>query len=145
SEGESETAVVKLTITPQYAFLPFITHNFHVSDEPNNVCTQAYPLQINQIHPFYANDRNDWYEFELTQTQAVRVELTEFTPIEGQLVVASGSCGQGNLTLVGHNADFSPTKIINLGEMAPGRYYIWVITEVPTSSGTPYKLNIIAN
>ncbi len=145
SEGESETAVVKLTITPQYTYLPFIAHNLHISDEPNDECEQAYPLQINQIQPFFANDRNDWYAFDLTQSQSVRIELTEFTPVEGQLVVASGVCGQGTLQLEGHNADFSPTKIINLGEMAAGHYFIWVITENPTTSGIPYKLKIIAN
>ena len=68
------------------------------------------------------------------------IELTEFSPKDGQILVARGTCG--SLKLIGHNGDFSTTKIIKLGVLEPGRYYIWQITEPDKINQKPYKLRV---
>jgi hypothetical protein len=71
------------------------------------------------------------------------VELTEFKPEEGQILVAKGSCAEPKL--IGQNGDFSTNKTIKLGELEAGRYYILLITDGPKNNRDPYKLRVKVN
>lgn len=142
----SQPARLTLRLRPQLRYLPLIQNDYFrqpAEDEPNNLCSQAFPLQINRIYAFLAEDRHDWYFFNLTQPQTVRVEMTNFIPEAGQIVVASGSCDL--LRRVGNNGDFATVKIVELGRLPAGRYYIWVINDGRFDTGARYNLTVHAN
>lgn len=143
--NSSDVAISTIFIRPQLTFLPVVANGFlyrPLSDEPNNNCGQAYPLLLNETADFLANDRDDWYTFVLPSAGSVRVELTNFLPEEGQVLVASGSCADNTLVRIGQNGNFATTKVINLPQLAPGRYYIWVINDGPTNIQQPYNLRV---
>lgn len=140
-DGTDESVQRRTTIVirPLIMLLPVVAYDpVRTTDEPNDTCAEAFPLRLDQVGSFGAEDRDDWYVFDLPQTSNVRIELTNFLPQEGQMLVASGVCGQ--LTRIGQNGDFAPTKVIELDALPPGRYYIWVITDGPRTMGVPYNL-----
>jgi hypothetical protein len=148
SDGSDLSQPARLTIRfrPQLRYLPLIQNDYFrqpAEDEPNNVCSQAFPLQVNHAYAFLAEDRHDWYFFNLSQPQTVRVEMTNFIPEAGQIVVASGSCDL--LRRVGNNGDFATVKIVALGRLPAGRYYIWVINDGRFDTGARYNLTVHAN
>ena len=129
---------------PTYSlFLPLVTNNFITQNalgEPNNSCDNAFPLSLNQTKQFLAEDVYDWYEFTLNGTSDATLSLTNFVPVAGQMTVWQGDCQ--NLTLIGHNGDFSATKTINLTNQAAGTYYIWIINDGPINNVDKYNLLI---
>ena len=132
-----------VVVRPQLAFFPVMAHEAanQRSDEPNNICAEAFPLATNVRGQFQANDRNDWYSFSLTSEGIVTVELTNFMPKGGQMLVASGTC-TGGLTRIAFNGDFATTKVVSPGRLGAGTYYIWVINDGPTDTGVPYDLRV---
>ncbi len=140
-DNATGTAVISLHIIPQYIFFPVIANSsMPLSDEPNNNCNQAYPIPLNQTRSFEAEDVNDWYSFDLDKTYDVTIKLTNFAPEEGQILVAKGACG--NLSLLGQNGDFATEKTIKINNIGAGRYYIWIIIDGPTNTGSPYNLKV---
>ena len=141
----SSTSIANVVIRPQYVFFPVLTNYaaHQLVEEPNNSCQEAVSIATNTSYEFMANDANDWFSFSLSRSAGTTVELTEFGPKDGQILVAEGSCG--DLKLVGHNGDFSATKIIKLGILKPGRYYIWLINDGATNIQKPYKLRVKVN
>ncbi|RMG94042.1 MAG: hypothetical protein D6706_14450 [Chloroflexi bacterium] len=138
SINANTTATLK--IAPLYAlFIPLINYNT-VIGEPNNICEEAYPLAPNISYHFLPDDINDWYWFDLSDTGDVTVALTNFIPVDGQIVVWRGSCD--NLEFIANNGNFESTKIINLGTQENGRYYIWIINDGPLNTHQPYTLQI---
>lgn len=113
------------------------------SEEPNDTCVEAVGLRPNITEFFRAEDTNDWYYFDLRAAADVTVELRDFTPGRGQLIVASGQ-GCGNLALVGSNGDSHPSKDVALGRRQPGRFYIWIINDGTLTAPNPYRLYIRA-
>jgi hypothetical protein len=111
------------------------------SDEPNNTCQEAYPLSINVPYEFQAEDRDDWYSLSINTTSNVTIELTEYEPVEGQILIAKGQCD--TLERIGHNGDYSTNKIIKLDDLQIGRYHIWLITDNVDTIGEPYKYNLM--
>lgn len=119
-------------------FLPVIVRNNDAA-EPNNGCAAAHPMSINSDHLFFANDKEDWYRFELAGAGNLVVELSNFVPITGQIIVYRGSCPTPEFVM--NNGNFLPTKIVNVGPAGPGTFFIRVITDGPFSA-TPYKLHV---
>lgn len=128
-DGIDGSSLVKSTITlvPMSIFLP--VNIVPRSDEPNNACGEAFPLQTDKSNSFAPNDANDWYRFELENMSGLRVELSNFVPEEGQILLLAGSCG--NLRRVANNGNFAMTKIIEVGPQPPGTYFIWIINDGP--------------
>jgi hypothetical protein len=125
---------------PVYFFMPIIGRR---GEEPNNTCSGALGLQTNRTESFHANDRDDWFYFNLTQAADVTVELRDFSPARGQIVVASGqNCN--SLQLVGHNGNGQPNKDVSLGRRQPGRYFIWIINDGVFDRTNPYTLLVRA-
>ena len=134
---------VSVNINERYlAYLPAMLNNYAAaSDEPNNACSQAYPITVNQTYAFLANDVEDWYWFDLGSATAVTVRLTDFIPQSGQIVVYSGTvCG--NLAFLGNDGSQSTTKTVAVPSATPGRYYVRVINDGPSNTTTPYHLLI---
>jgi hypothetical protein len=141
-EGASKTATSRVVITPKLVFLPAVAGqpiSLPISDEPNNSCTQAFPIANNVPYEFLADDKDDWYSFTLDKPGDVIVKLTNYMPPEGQILVAQGQCG--TLTRIGHNGDDTLDRAVNLGRLLAGRYFIWLITDNPGAI-VPYNLTI---
>ena len=141
--GKSNIATSHIVVIPKLVTLPIIAKSkpspVPESDEPNNNCQKAYPLKNNVPYEFLAEDRHDWYSFTLNSSANVTVDLTDYEAEEGQILVAEGECGA--LIRIGHNGDFSANKSISLDNLAPGAYYIWLITD-HFSTGEPYKYKL---
>jgi hypothetical protein len=106
--------------------------------EPNDSCIEAYPVQLNRQYFFLADDIQDVYHFTLKDSQSVRVEMTNFVPLAGQLVVWTGECGA--LTLIGRNPDTALNKTVDLGSRPAGFYVIQIINDGPLNDQDRYGL-----
>ncbi len=78
----------------------------------------------------------------------VSVELTNFVPQAGQLVVWSGACG--SLELLGRNPNSALNKTVNLGSLPAVdgqsqsiQYIIQIINDGPTNTTDPYGLRVV--
>ena len=144
--SNSSQVTININARPTYRlFLPVIL-NQYVYSEPNDTPCKAFPLALNGQQTFLADDANDWYRFDLSSSGNVVVELTNFLPIDGQLLVYAhdGACTSlTNNHLIAQNGNFSSTKVINLGQRPPGRYYVWLINDGSINITDPYKLRII--
>ncbi len=143
TDGSATSAVAKSTLhireTPiSLVYLPVLTPAR--GDEPNNSCPEALSINTNHSYSFLPNDENDWYYFDLAVAQDVTVELTNFVPRQGQIVIASGSSTCQGLQLVGNNGNNQTEKIVDLGTRPPGRYFIWIITDGTFNNTVPYNL-----
>jgi len=141
--GPSETrqTTVHFLVAPTVYFLmPLVANR---GEEPNDVCAEAYGLDINRDMPFLPDDEIDWFTFELTAAADVSVELRDFTPLRGQINVATGA-GCAQLQLIGTAGLPGLEKTVNLGQRPPGRYYIRVITDGPKSDTAAYRLFVRA-
>jgi hypothetical protein len=142
--GKSNIATSRIVITPKLVLMPIVAKGFSTvpkSDEPNDACQEAYPLTNNVPYEFQAEDKNDWYSFSINKSSNVTVELTEYEPVAGQILVAKGPCDA--LVLIGHNGDFSTNKIIKLDDLQDGNYHIWLITDNIHPNGEPYKYKLL--
>jgi hypothetical protein len=138
-------ATTSVIILPQYAHVPFIARDLSKQppvEEPNNSCELAVPISVDVEYQFGANDINDWFSFSLVERADVIVELSDFAPVDGQLVVAGGTCADP--ILLGHNGDYSSEKMVALGTLEPGKYYIWLINDGPTNLQQAYRLRVTA-
>ena len=118
---------------PRMVFMS-MTGNGMSIDEPNDHCTEAKYLAPNHRHRFLADDKDDWYHFDLATPTEVTITLTEFE-VSGQIIVwKEDNCNDlDNDDFVASNGDDQPTKVLNLGMRPAGRYYIWIINdEAPT-------------
>ena len=139
--GHPLNAAQTISVTirePYYVHLPAVFKNFS-PEEPNDICTQAYPISINQTYAFLPDDVDDWYRFDLATPANITVHLTNFTPELGQIVVYGGAlCG--SLTILGNDGSQSTTKTVHVMAVQPvGRYYIRVINDGQPNN-TPYQL-----
>lgn len=139
--GEVAVSTVHMLATPiSHLYLPVIVPAR--SDESNDACTQAFGIVTDRSYSFLPDDKDDWYYFELSAELDVTVELTNFVPQAGQIIVASGSSSCQGLRLVGNNGNNQAAKIVTLGTVPPGRYFIWIITDGAFNTSTPYNLHI---
>jgi hypothetical protein len=139
----SKIVTVGVTDQPtQKLFMPSVTDD---TVEPNNSCTRAYRLILNRQYYFrppnkYDNTApidqrdQDYYTFELTQSQLVRIELTNFVPRAGQMIVrvhvegGNPPCGS-SLLAPGQSAIVGLNKTLDIGVQPAGRYYIQIIND----------------
>jgi hypothetical protein len=86
------------------------------------------------------DDPDDWYRFNLTQPGNLTVTLSDFTPVDGQIVLYRGRCAAP--ILLKNNGNSETVKVVELGLQPAGYYLIWIITDRNFSSTRPYKLHI---
>lgn len=126
-------------------FLPLVAWATIRDEEPNDTCAQAVGLPLNESKTFHPDDKDDWFFFQTTDSSVLTVELRDFSPGAGQIVVAAERTvgqGCGGLQLIGNNGSSATTKIVPLGRRPAGRYYIWVINDGVFSSDAAYRLYV---
>lgn len=151
----SDSVTVGITDQPtRYNFMPNVTD--HTLDRTS--CGRPYPLSLNtqyNFRPPNEYDSNlpveqreqDYFTFTLTQSAAVRVELTHFVPLKGQLIVrphiegGTSPCGPS----LGRDPDEALNKTVDLGTIPAGRYYIQVINDGPSNVPDLYGLIVRVN
>lgn len=151
----SEVVTVGITDQPtQYNFMPNV--NDRTLDRTS--CGRPYPLALNTQYYFRPPNKydptlpveqreQDYFTFELTQGGRVRVELTNFVPRKGQLIIrphvtgSSTPCGSP----LGRNPDEALNKIVDLGTQPAGRYYIQIINDGPSNVPDLYGLIVRVN
>lgn len=139
--SDSDVVTVGITNQPtQYAFMPSVT-----DDVVGNSCVDSYPLRLNQKYSFFppARGTQSVFRFDLTRSGNLRVELTNFVPRQGQIVVWSGICG--SLELIGRNPDTSLNKTVDLGTRPAGQYIIQLINDGPSNNTDLYGLFVRFN
>jgi hypothetical protein len=130
--------VIKVGVTampPQAVFFPNVTED---TVEPNKTCGQAYPLVLNRSYSFlppaiYPSDQ-DYFTFELKQAARVKVELTNFLPQAGQILIRSdGENEEGEfvpcLNIEGKNGSTAVNKTVDLALKPAGKYYIQIVND----------------
>jgi hypothetical protein len=141
----SNTAVSTVTINQlpiRQVYIPLLLNNFVVG-EPNNHPCDAYALNINQDYFFLPDDVDDWYRFDLPSSGHLIVELTDFVPLMGQVVVYTGtSCDSIQQTPLGNNGNDQSTKVVDLGQRSAGRYFIWIINDGALNATEHYRLRV---
>ena len=111
--------------------------------EPNDNCLESIPLAQNKLYRFLADNKDDWYRFDLTTATQVIVRLTDYQ-VQGQIVVWTGdTCS--DLVFVANDGSSLPTRVLNLGTKPAGHYYIWVINDDAPTNKLPYHLRIQTN
>ncbi|MBP6017182.1 MAG: VCBS domain-containing protein [Candidatus Promineofilum sp.] len=147
-KSEPRQTVVTIAQAPKVQlFMPMVSSAALQGEEPNNRCTEAVGLALNIDQPFRADDKDDWFYFDTTESNVLTVELRNFTPGAGQIVVAAEkSPGQGcsGLELLGNNGSSGPDKTVPLGRQPARRYYVWVINDGAISANTVYRLYVRA-
>jgi hypothetical protein len=138
-QHSADNGVLISELPPQSVFLATVADDVV---EPNNSCRSSYPLQLNRQYHFLAEDVQDGYSFRLQSSQNIKVELTNFVPREGQLLVWKGECD--SLMLIGQNPDTSLVKILDLGTQPPGPYIIQIINDAPPNTVDLYGLIVLA-
>ena len=146
----SESVTVGITDQPtRYNFMPNVSD--HTLDRTS--CGRPYPLTLDTQYYFRPPNRydsslpveqreQDYFTFTLAQSAEVRVELTNFVPLKGQLIVrphvegGSSPCG----TSLGRNPDEALNKTVDLGTIPAGRYYIQLINDGPSNIPDLYGL-----
>lgn len=148
----SVNGIVTVGITDQptqYAYMP----NINEVTAKRTSCGRPFPLVNNQQYQFQppntydsnlpvANRDQHYFVFELTQSSSVKVELTNFVPRKGQLIVrphtegGNPPCGDS----IGRNTSEGLNKTVNLGNLAAGKYYIQLINDGPSDVGDFYGL-----
>ena len=144
---DSTIVTVNVTDLPrQFAYMPGVA-NVYVGSS----CGNAFPLNLlNRRYTFLppAKSAQHVFRFELPRQGSVSVELTNFVPRAGQLVVWSGACG--SLQLLGRNPNTALSKTVDLGSLPavngqsqPIQYIIQIINDGPTNIIDPYGLRVV--
>ena len=133
---DSTTVTVSVTDQPiRKTYMPGVANTLIGS-----TCLDASLLILNRqfdlIPP--AHGSQHVFRFDLTRNGRLTVEMTNFVPRAGQLVVWSGACG--SLELIGRNPDTALNKTVELGTRPPGLYIIQIINDGPTNPTDRYRL-----
>jgi len=116
-------------------------------EEPNNRCSEAFPIAPYTTHSFLADDTRDWYTFVLEEDPSrLMVTLRNFTPKDGQIALYSGETCATAKTL-GNYGDPVEEKILVIEErpdlqLPPGRYYLVVANDGPRNTVEFYTLRV---
>lgn len=149
----SVNGIVTVGITDQptqYAYMPSINE----VTAKRTSCARPFPLVNNRQYQFQppntydsnlpvANRDQHYFVFELTQSSSVKVELTNFVPRKGQILVRPHITEEGKPPCgdsIGKNTDASLNKTINLGTLEMGTYYIQLINDGPSNVTESYSL-----
>ncbi len=150
SAGSSEARLTTLAFAEASnarLLLPMVAWAYRRSEEPNDVCSQALGLMLNSDESFRSDDEDDWFYFDLPAAADVVVEMHDFTPLTGQIVVAAeDQPGQGckNPRFLANNGSSDSDKFVPLGQQPAGRYYVWVINDGIQDANAIYHLYVRA-
>jgi hypothetical protein len=110
-------------------------------------CNDPYPLQLNRPYNFLPplpwsppQNQGSFFRFTLSQTGNVRIDLTNFVPREGQLIVWTSGCA----SLI-RNTNTALNRVLDLGQQIGGTYIIQLINDGPRNVKDPYGLIVRFN
>ena len=135
---DSTTVTVNVTDLPtQYAFIPNA-----IDSVVGSSCVDSFSLSLNRLYSFLPppHGTQSVFRFTLPRSGVVSVQLNNFVPLDGQLVVWSGQCGQ--LVFLGYNPDKALNRTVDLGTRPAGQYVIQIINDGPTTTTDAYRLRI---
>lgn len=147
SVSDSDTVSVNIIQQPtQLAFMPSVAHAWIGA-----TCTEATPITLNSRALFLPPPKypqgQHYFRFNVPSRGEVRVELTNFVPLRGQLQVwkkTTAKCTEQ--VLLGRNGGEALNKTVNLGTLSPlpeGQYYtIQVINDGPSNTTDLYGLMV---
>lgn len=142
SGGSISQKTFAIVIHPQpVVYLPVILNNY-IYSEPNDFACQAFDITFNTSYQFLPDDQEDWYKFSLNVVSNVTVQISSYTPADGQMIVYS-STNCGAVTQIKQASDITPGNTLVLNGLAAGTYYVRVYTAVPPSNPTPYTLRVV--
>jgi PKD repeat protein len=128
-----------------YLYLPVILNApTRSSGEPNDLCATAFSINTDATYQFLAEDRVDWYQFDLTADSHLTVQLTEFVPLAGQIALYRGDNCTSRVYL-GNDGRIGTSKQIDAGIQPAGHYYIFVGNDGVLNTVDQYKLHVIGN
>jgi hypothetical protein len=141
----SDSKDVTVGITEQ------VTRNIYMPSVADDVvgmrCNDPYPLQLNQSYQFLPplpwsppQNQGSFFRFTLNQSRNVRIDLSNFIPREGQLVVWSNGC----VSLI-RNTNTALNRVLDLGVQNGGTYIIQLINDGPKNTKDPYGLIVRTN
>lgn len=136
-QSVSAQATRDIRVYQPLAFLPVMSLPL------NETCETSKRVTIGQSYQFAPSIQDAWYYFDLETTSTVRVEITNYVPEDGQMVIYSEvgpRCGK--LTIEGNDGGFTNTKLVRLVAALPNRYFIRVFTVGPLNSDDVYTLRI---
>lgn len=146
SVSDSDTVTVNIIQQPtQHAFMPSVAHAWIGA-----TCKDATPIALNTRALFLPPPKypqgQHYFRFNLPAHGIVRVELTNFVPLKGQLQIWKNPGGCEGLVLLGRNGGAALNKTVDLGTLAPlpaGQYYaVQVINDGPTNTTDLYGLMV---
>ncbi len=125
--------------------LPMIAKDFPAV-EPNNRPCSAYGIATGTAYQFMPDDRNDWYYFDVDETATVTVELRGLVVSDSQFSVWDGTCTDLLTPSLGYDGAVDhPNKTIQIKNLKPGQYFIWVLNGDNIAYSTPYSLRVVVS
>ena len=120
-------------------YLPLIIKPYTYG-EPNDECALAYQVELDQSYEFFPEDIDDWYVFTLMSSANVQIEVNNFVPAAGQMLVYSGSCN--GLILIAQDGALAVDNLLDLGNLDAGTYAIWLINDGVLNETNAYSLTV---
>ncbi|MCL4263858.1 MAG: lamin tail domain-containing protein [Anaerolineae bacterium] len=142
SNSATDTGQTTISVTRRLSwelYLPVLLHP-RPYGEPNNTCTEAFAIPLNQTLAFLAEDAHDWYRFDWPQQGTVRIHWQNFVAQAGQMLLYRGDCEK--LEFVANNGETAVNRTLVADAQPPGRYYIWIISDAPPNDQDEYTLRV---
>ncbi|HRQ41174.1 MAG TPA: lamin tail domain-containing protein [Chloroflexota bacterium] len=142
NNNATDTGQTAVSVTRRLSwelYLPVVVQP-RLYGEPNNSCSEAYQIPLNQTLPFLAEDMNDWYQFDLAQPGAVRIHWLNFVPQEGQILLYRGLCD--DRVFVANNGETAVNRVLDVGVQPAGHYYIRIISDALPNDQDEYTLRV---
>jgi VCBS repeat-containing protein len=141
SGGSISQKTFAIVIHPQpIVYLPTILNNY-VYSEPNDSACEAFGITFDKSYEFLPDDHEDWYKFTLNATSTVGIQINNYTPADGQMIIYSSSdCI--SITQIWQLPNISPSGDVTINGLSAGTYYVRVYTAVPPSNPPHYTLII---
>ncbi len=118
-------------------------------NEPNNTFCTATPVNIGTTYPDYPEDSYDFFGFNVTTTQNIYINLSNYTgnPGQMQLIQQTTNCSDNAGMVVLNTANLSglSSGVITQTNVTAGRYYLMVWTGGNFNTATPYQFTITSD
>lgn len=144
----SDVVTVNVIANPERRiFMPSVTDDNDPVIEPNNSCVNAHNMIVNRQYfvtpPARYPADQDYFAFTLSQGSRVSIDLKNFVPRKGQLVVRYDNPGEplpNCKEVQKRKPDLALNNTMDLGFMPAGRYFIQVINDGPSNITEKYEL-----
>lgn len=114
-----------------------------VNDEPrDDTPCDARPIQPGIVYQAYAEDREDWYVFDVATISSIQVDYASYLGDgQFQLKQQGASCAVSTT----HLAHVYGVSGVVMSPVTAGRYYLRVVTVDRYDAQTPYRFRLSVN